>query len=884
MKRECFSLRQFLDRSACADYERNASIGILEDGINQERKAVVEEALKLQGEIVGDEDAQTRMEGFIRSHLKRDWFLADIQFENQVMEEMFYQKRLAAIYKGKIKKAANVIFEVSIPENGFPLAGSLKGMVHAVLQEDDGCYKALIFRNGVSPYSRSARKLENRPEYAPENLMMYLGLYQVYGRSLRVELVYLKHEKDGIQQPFDIKKQIMPADYRDLEIEDIQKRFEKVLISHIKKKQSENDCEKCKFITLCKKERKEEKEEDAEKIKASVPRFTQTQQKVVDFDKGACAVYAVPGAGKTTVLVHRLCRLLKKGVNPGKILFVTFTNKAAQEIRDRVLNITGKSGEADLPDIYTYNGLGWQIIRDHPIYGQKKLLSPTDEKLLLLRCIDEVPKLTGYNYNYINGRFGLLNQLKRSFLALEVNERHEIEELNRTGHYAEQVKSLYARLACKIKEEGFITYDEQITLANRILMENPDVLKQYAFRWEYIMADEFQDSSQDNVDLLYRIAKAGESNIVVVGDADQSIYEWRNGSPKHLLQFGEKFHGAKKILMQDNFRSSEKILEASNLLIAQNENRIDISMQPHKSGNARPYRMRGADINSILTILQMLKQKKYAYGDVAILSRKNAPLEKCRQLLEKNGIGCVSPSDNLVKASFFYLTGDLLKLAEDLRSDMSFYRVFRALGCSLPPKENKDVSFYDNLIRSKILKPMDINNMESVLTYAVADQDRPGSELFQAASTVFKLLMAMKACKPEKYLDMIADVFGYSTGDPAYRALLTVVEQHEPMETLDDLRNHMNFMEQLGDETPVEYSVEPEKVNLMTAHGSKGKEFPAVIVLQCEDFHAVEEERRLMYVAMTRAKKVLFLLESPFETCELFDSIDSLLQTMSMTT
>ena len=120
MKRECFSLRQFLDRSACADYERNASIGILEDGINQERKAVVEEALKLQGEIVGDEDVQTRMEGFIRSHLKRDWFLADIQFENQVMEEMFYQKRLAAIYKGKIKKAANVIFEVSIPENGFP--------------------------------------------------------------------------------------------------------------------------------------------------------------------------------------------------------------------------------------------------------------------------------------------------------------------------------------------------------------------------------------------------------------------------------------------------------------------------------------------------------------------------------------------------------------------------------------------------------------------------------------------------------------------------------------------------------------------------------------------------------------------------------------------
>ena len=886
MRKECFSLRQFIARSACANYERIASFGILEDRNTLEKRAVAEEALKLQGVIAGDEDAQEKMEKFIRSHLKREWYLADIQFESQIMEEVFFQKRLAAAYEGINRKEVNITFEVPLSANRFPL-GHLRGMAHVVLEEDDGCIKVLTFRNGVSPYSRSARKPENRPEYAAENLMMYLGLCPIYGRNMKVELVYMKHEKDGIQQPFDAKRQIMPADFHDMEISVIQKRLEKILTYHIKKRQSENDCEKCKYITLCKKEKRKDKEEEIGKIKAVTLKFTQSQQNVVGFDRGACAVYAVPGAGKTTTLVYRLCRLLKEGIDPGKILFVTFTNKAAQEIHDRVMPIIGKSEEAELPDIYTYNGLGWQIIRDHPeICGKRKLLSPIDEKLLLLKCINDSPKLTGYKYNYINGRFGLLNQLKKAFLDLESNEERATEELYRTGHDAEQVKSMYAKLLHKIEEEGFITYDEQITLANRILLENPEVLKQYASRWEYIMADEFQDSSQDNVDLLYQIARAGESNIVVVGDADQSIYEWRNGSPKHLLQFGENFRGAKKILMQDNFRSSDKILEASNMLIAQNINRIEISMQPHKSGSVRPYRLRGANINSIPMILQMLREKRFSYGDIAILSRKNAPLEKCKQILEMNGIGCVSPSDNLVKDSFFHLTGDLLKIFEDLRSDMAFYRVFQALGCTLPPKEDKSVSFYDNLIgsSSKSLKPMDINNMESVLTYAVADQDRPGSELFQAASTVFKLLMAMKACKPEKYLDMVADVFGYSTGDPAYRALLTVVEQHEPMETLDDLRNHMNFMEQLGDETPVEYSVEPEKVNLMTAHGSKGKEFPAVIVLQCEDFRAVEEERRLMYVAMTRAKKVLFLLESPFETCELFDSIDSLLQTMSMTT
>lgn len=335
-------------------------------------------------------------------------------------------------------------------------------------------------------------------------------------------------------------------------------------------------------------------------------------------------------------------------------------------------------------------------------------------------------------------------------------------------------------------------------------------------------------------------------------------------------------------MMQDNFRSSEKILDASNRLIAQNADRIAVSMQAHKPGSALPYRLKGADINTVPAILRMLREKRFSFGDIAILSRKNAPLEKCRQLLEKIGIESVSPSDKLLKDPFFLLVRDLLKLFEDLNSDMPFYRIFKALGCELPPKEDRARSFYENLVFAERLAPLDIYSMESALEYAVDDQDRQKTEIYLAAKVLFKVLTEMKGAKPEKILDLAAERFGYASSDPALIALSSVVEHHEPMETLEDLKHYMDIMEQLGDETMVEYNPTPEKVNLMTAHGAKGKEFPAVIVLQCEDFHADEEERRLMYVAMTRAKKVLFLLESPCATCELFDSIDVTLQTMAL--
>lgn len=140
----------------------------------------------------------------------------------------------------------------------------------------------------------------------------------------------------------------------------------------------------------------------------------------------------------------------------------------------------------------------------------------------------------------------------------------------------------------KSRKKDISLIDEQITLAIEILKQNPQVRKRISIKWQYIMADEFQDASKENVELLYLIAKEKSPNIVVVGDADQSIYEWRNGSPKYLIEFPEIFPNTRKIYMQDNFRSTDQILESSNQLIALNQNRVDIFMRPHKKGAQDP--------------------------------------------------------------------------------------------------------------------------------------------------------------------------------------------------------------------------------------------------------------------------------------------------------
>jgi len=863
---------EWIKKKACKKYGGFEAIGILPDKKTVEKSRIKKGILELQANYAGRPEVERKIEEYLRSFMKKEWYLSEKQFEINLEEEIQFQKRLAKALKQKEIIDKNKAFLYSIKGT------DIKGIANLIVKNEEGKITAILLCNRTAFYNRRARILWKRPEYAPEMLLLYLGLYEMYGRELQVKMIFLKREKDDPQSLFDEEKQIISADYSNEDIKKLEERLEGTISYWAEEKKKNNMCEQCRYQLLCK-TRNTISHSKMETNKPE-PKFTISQQQVVDFKEGTCAVYAVPGAGKTTTLIYRLCSLLSEGIDPESILFVTFTNKAAMEIRDRVQAILDTKMNSFLPQIYTFNGLGWQIIRDNErICGSKKLLTPMEEKRLLLECIDESELLIGFRYQYIEGKFGLLNQLGRIFHGLKENEEEEIDKLIKAGRNLEQILTIYEKYKKKIEKEGYITYDEQITLATEILKLDPQVRRYYQSKWQYIMADEFQDASKENVELLYLLADEKSPNMVVVGDADQSIYEWRNGSPKYLIEFPRIFPNTREVYMQDNFRSTEQILESSNQLIAFNQNRVDIFMRPHKKGAVRPYRVRNAAVIKLPEIIRLLKNQHYEYGEIAILARKNATLDKCRKVLEENGIESISPADRLFQDPLIVFIKDILKLHQDLTFDMEFYRVFKMLHCTLV-KTNKEKSFYDTLRENGYLA-LDTGNIESMLFYMVEDKNGNEEPVLMAAKALFRLFLKKEEGNLNHFLDAAEKELGTDENDPALQALHSFVEQQN-ITTIEELEQELKFMEAIGDETTIEYDADHEKVLLMTAHGSKGKEFPVVLILECEAFEETEEERRLLYVAMTRAEKVLFLLESPGAHCRLLDQIADSVQSVVM--
>lgn len=844
---------------------------------------------RMQGEYLGRPDAPQKIEDFILTQSKREWYKMDAQYDIIINEEAAYQKRLASFFVGKKTAAFNILWSVpvSLTVGNTPVS-EVYGFVHAILNDEseEGGYTAVIIGEGKPSYSKYAKRKEARPEYAPEMIGAYLSLSGTFGANLKVIMVYPRRKEDTVTSEFKVDSQIVTADLSKVPVKELTKRFQDAFASN----GAQPECTSCLYESLCsgmcvRKADKGSDQESQQQTKTGL-KFTKSQEEVVNFTEGSCAVYAVPGAGKTTTLVHRLIKLLEAGIDPKHILFVTFTNKAAEEILSRVKGLLHTEFEEELPDIFTYNGLGWQILRDHrDITGNLKLLSSMDEKRILMECIDAFTEpLTGYSYRYVEGKYGLLPSLLNTFQRLEEDKIKEESALVQKGHSPEQISRLKKMYKDRLNEDHYIDYDQQITLAKQLLVDHPELCLEYGNRWQYIMADEYQDSSQDNVDLLYAIADAGKRNLVVVGDTDQSIYEWRNGSPKHLLEFATHYPECKQIYMNDNFRSVKQILDASNELISKNANRIDMFMVAHKDSNALPYRMKKCGYHKVTTILKMLRSKNYEYGDIGILSRTNAPLNKVKALLDQEGIDSISPSDYLTKDPFFILVKDILDMffIGFSETDMGFYRYMMALGVELPPKKDVKETFYQNLVQYYAMVPIEAESMNTMLAYAVEEDECQKNEplymAFQKLYQIFSQLLA--SSDPAASIRIICSAFYADEDAPAVLELKRLIDQQD-FSDLQTFREYLNCMQELQDERKIEHLTCPDKVNLMTAHSSKGKEFPAIIILQAEDFGTTEEERRLLYVAMTRAKKCLFVMESPMEECELLSEISNYMLTLT---
>lgn len=740
------------------------------------------------------------------------------------------------------------------PKVNVPVSFTVDGVVFAdkadlVLKTEEGT-RAIMFETGENPFSQKARNLNNKPDKNIPGAFVCAAGYQA------CEVWYLKSkdEKGDCVPQFEIKpeKNICQTQVS----ADDAKAYLKEIISNTVC----GDCQNCRHSAVCNLAPIRNNSEETGSGRSN-PVFTPEQELAVNHRDGALALLAVPGAGKTTVLVHRLLKLLQSGVKASEILFVTFTKKAASEIRERVEALL--PAEAEIPEISTFNALGYNILKENPMLVGKriKVADDNDSKMLIHAILDDFAKegrtLAGMSYSGAFLKFGIVSRLTGWFREIaEKGKEAFIEARGAKVSDLDGVLSMYDEYERRFKALGYITFDEQVSLVNGVFSKYPRVVAAYGERYHYIMVDEFQDASEEQAKMIYAIAKT-HNNIVVVGDEDQSIYGWRGGSSRFLRNFKEDFPSAEMVVMSDNFRSNDKILAAANAVIQLNAGkRVEKEIRGHKDAKNSPILFLDSGAEKIAEVIPQLL-KSYQPGDIAVLARTNARLEEVEKVLSPV-VKVSAPKDYMISDAVFQIIYDVITLYYNTGNDVALYRVLTRLGVTdIPQKESADVSLYDAICSAVPGFNLDRLDVNAMTAYAECS-----TEIMKAGKTILMVLKKLQYYRSmESAFVSIAEAFDIPSDHKVIENLLDTCDEHAFVK-ISDLYAYMRDMVLYGSTKRVGYDAEPDAVALLTAHDSKGKEFPVVILFGTEDFaDGSEENNCLLYVAMTRAKNTLVMIE-----------------------
>lgn len=324
-----------------------------------------------------------------------------------------------------------------------------------------------------------------------------------------------------------------------------------------------------------------------------------------------------------------------------------------------------------------------------------------------------------------------------------------------------------------------------------------------------------------------------------------------------MLNFDKEFPGAQIIHMSDNFRSNDKILEAANSLIEENENRFEKTLVAHSEAVNKPVYYANANIGTCQYLVAQLL-KKYRPGEIAVLSRKNKSLLELEPALS---ILCnvAKPKSYLIDDYVFRLVHDVFGCYLDLNDDVALYRLLRHFGVDVPEKVKRDEPLYCNLRMQELILPMDLYEPDDFYAY---EEKENRTAIEDAAFHIFK---AMKACQyystMEDLFDKVCDALEIPREQLVINQLREQADFHA-FENIVQMHDYMSAMVQYSDTLRTDYTPDLNTLPLMTCHDSKGKEFPCVIIYGMEDYTATEDDNRLLYVAMTRAKNNLFMLRT----------------------
>ena len=718
----------------------------------------------------------------------------------------------------------------------FPLDGILvKGVSDMLIQRTDGSSLYMDIRFGKNPYSDAARKAENKTENSIE-LLARMCTASFENRDCAIAYLTAKRDKSR-ELTSDIFENGKGTNLAYMAVRaDAKEKLKEMLNVECKK-----DCNACRMNELCNTKPFVEEDYIVKEVKKSVSTMskpTLAQSVVINHEDGPMVCTAIPGAGKTRVLVERMFRMIKEGKNPKKFFFATFTRKACREIKDRIEKIVKKGNE---PTIGTFHSIAYDIIKESTPDAVNRIATETVKYTLIEEALKHCPIVAGFSYDYPALDNGLYKGLMAQFENIKKvgEDAYTFEKGDR-----EAVIKAYHEYT-KLYEAGmYFEYDDMISKAVDIL-KNKDVLEMYRDLWDYYMVDEFQDVSKDQAEFIMLLA-GRNNNLLVVGDDDQAIYEWRNGTDFYLRHFDKFYPDAKLVYMEDNFRTTAKILDSAESLISNNKERYGKHINSVKEEGLPPYYAEGIEDSGFIELLK--NEKGFEPQDICILGRNNSELSSLALKMEDAGLHSIGPRNYIINSKEFGLLKCFLNFAKlgTLTPGQDLYRVLRY--CDIKT-EKTYAAIYEQFFDEKLMP-----------------------------AQISCALVALK--QPEKELnDILKDVFTELTGidvtTAALDALLDRLEE-EGLATWEEALKLMHDMERFRDTSEIEYPRREGYYNILTSHKAKGKEFPCVYIYGVENYSDTKEDRNLLYVSMTRAEKKLVMIQRGLQLAPLIDEVKGL--------
>lgn len=581
-------------------------------------------------------------------------------------------------------------------------------------------------------------------------------------------------------------------------------------------------------------------------------------------------VIAGAGSGKTRVLTNRICYLIESGISPRNILAITFTNKASNEMKSRVIDAL--DGIVQAPLIATFHSFCVRFLKEEiEVLNYPKDFNIIDEEDKT-KLVKEILKDFNIDKNYMDYKeiVNYISYLKTNFYNNGFMNTHYFDKQRE-----EDKKKVFNAYQNRMEKMRCLDFDDLLVKTYEILTKYEDIKHKWQKRYKFVLVDEFQDTNDIQFDLVKLIV--GEDNsLFVVGDPDQTIYTWRGANLKIIMDFERYYPGATTIVLDENYRSKEKILNLSNALIKNNKRRVskDLKTNNGEGEDVTYYNLESSmsEANKVVNLIIKDREKHdYNYKDIAILYRSNYLSRDIENALVRNGIpykiygGVKFYERKEIKDSLAYL-----KILVNKEDDLSLQRIInepkRGLGDTSLEKFKTLASTYNISLYKAIKENLDLINRNEVRL------------------NISRFIDMIEEFSSKNLNSDLVNLLDDLLSEAGYYSMLNDQDEDDRKQNIKELMNNITYYEENAEEVSLNGFLQEialftsqdeidqgDHVSLMTIHTAKGLEFKDVFVIGLcegvfpsekslmEDSDNIEEERRLAYVAFTRAKEVLHL-------------------------